>query len=142
MASTKGLKPGDRRYSADTNEWEIKEKKTKPTPASNTRKKARAAALKDATKGATAAVAAGGKKKKKAAPKPEARSKRPATVKESPIPKGNDSSPGGKPKAKVSTASADAKVRADAAREERIKKSRGSAADMVYARRVTGRKAW
>ena len=153
MASTKGLKPGDRRYSADTNEWEIKEKKTKPTPASNTRKKARAAALKNATKGATAAVAAGGKKKKKAAPKPEARSKRPATVKESPIPKGNDSSPGGKAKAKIyeadapkkkaaMTASADAKVRADAAREERIKKSKGSAADMVYARRVTGRKAW
>ena len=142
MASTKGLKPGDRRYNADTNEWEIKEKKTKPTPASNTRKKARAAALKNATKGATAAVAAGGKKKKKKAPVPEARSKRPATVEESPIPKGNDSSPGGKAKAKVSTASADAKVRADAAREERIKKSQGSAADMVYARRITGRKAW
>lgn len=39
MASTKGLKPGDRRYNADTNKWEVKEKKTKPTPASNTRKK-------------------------------------------------------------------------------------------------------
>ena len=134
MASTKGLKPGDRRYNMDTNEWEIKEKKTKPTPASNTRKKA-----------AKAAKAAPTKKeapKKKTAPKPRARGDRPETVQKSPIPMGNDSSPGGKAKAKVSTASADAKVRADAAREERIKKSRGSAADMVYARRVTGRKAW
>jgi hypothetical protein len=50
MASTKGLKPGDRRYNADTNEWEVKQKKKAPTPASNTRKKmARAAAAKKAT---------------------------------------------------------------------------------------------
>lgn len=36
---------------------------------------------------------------------------------------------------------ADAKVKADAAREERTKKSKGSAANIGYAKRVTGRKA-
>lgn len=40
----KDLKPGDRSYNADTNEWEQKKDKTKPTPASNTRKKMKKAA--------------------------------------------------------------------------------------------------
>jgi hypothetical protein len=37
---------------------------------------------------------------------------------------------------------ADAKVKADAAREEMTKKSKGKIANMSYARRVTGRKTW
>ena len=37
------------------------------------------------------------------------------------------------------TASADAKVKADAAREEMLKKSKGSAADMAYAKKIRGK---
>lgn len=66
MASTKGLKPGDRRYNADTNTWEVKEKKTKPTPASNTRKKMGKKATVTTTKPAT---------KEKKAPIPKTRTK-------------------------------------------------------------------
>ena len=49
----KDLKPGDREYNADTDKWNEKKPKTKPTPASNTRKKmkkATASAPKPATK--------------------------------------------------------------------------------------------
>jgi hypothetical protein len=176
MASTKGLKPGDRRYNADKNEWEVKEKKTKPTPASNTRKKAakagKPAADKPKAKKAKAPVprprsdrpsksrkpgdareySSFDKKSSSGAPVPRPRSERPS---DNPKPKYSWDEPGffrKKLKGKVAdlpskkkaamTASADAKVRADAAREERIKKSKGSAADMVYAYRTTGRKAW
>lgn len=66
MASTKGLKPGDRRYNADADKWEVKEKKTKPTPASNTRKKM-------AAKKATATAKPATKEKK--APIPKTRTK-------------------------------------------------------------------
>jgi hypothetical protein len=124
----------------------------KHTPGSNTLKKMkRKAAMEAAAKKATADKPKA-KKAKTKAPKPRARGDRPETVKESPIPKGNSSSPvgkpstygktrsvsSGKPKAKPSTAVADAKVKADAAREKVLKKSKGSAADIAYAKRIRG----
>lgn len=97
MVSTKGLKPGDRRYNADKNEWEVKEKKTKPTPASNTRKKAKKASeTKEAPKPKAKPKAKAKPAPKKVAPVPKPRSARPQTVKESPVPKGNNPSPGSK----------------------------------------------
>lgn len=82
-------------------------------------------------------------KEEAAAPKPVKRSVKDKVR----VPKGpqvahtKGGNAGAKVKAKPSTAVADAKVRADAAREERIKKSKGSAANIGYAKRVTGRKA-
>jgi hypothetical protein len=120
----------------------------KHTPGSNTLKKMkRKAAMEAAAKKATANKPKA-KKAKTKAPKPAGR--RPATVKESPIPKGNDPSPGGKApswkkpgffdkkKPSTSTAVADAKVKADAAREKVLKKSKGSAADIAYAKKIRG----
>ncbi len=62
----KDLKPGDREYNADTDKWSEKKPKTKPTPASNTRKKMKKAAA-SAPKPAT--------KPKKKAPIPKDRSR-------------------------------------------------------------------
>ncbi len=74
------LKRGDREYNQDTNEWNVKKKKDKPTPASNTRKKMKS----EAPKASAPKKSAPAKKK---APIPKDRPKK-APVKGLRIPKG------------------------------------------------------
>ena len=73
-----------RQYNADTNKWEDKTPKTKPTPASNTRKKMKKAAEAEKKKPASVpkpAKKAAPKKEKKVAPIPRARPKKKEPVK-------------------------------------------------------------
>lgn len=116
----------------------------KHTPGSNTLKKMkRKAAAEAAAKKGSAPVSKPKDKKKKAA---VAKEKAPVPAKKSAMMKAKT---GTKLKGKVSdmtnkkssTAMADAKVRADASREDTLKKSKASAANIGYAKRVTGRKA-
>lgn len=72
----KDLKPGDREYNADTDKWNEKKPKTKPTPASNTRKKMKKAAA--------------------SAPKPTTKPK-----KKAPIPKNRPRPGGARPEGKA-----------------------------------------
>ena len=118
----------------------------KHTPSSGTLKKMKRKAAMEA------AAKAGKPKGKKAkakmeAPTPRPRSERPKKkpVEGLRIPKGPTVT---KLKGKVAdlpskkkaamTAGADAKVKADAAREKMLKKSKGSAADMAYAKKIRG----
>ena len=123
----------------------------KHTPGSNTLKKMkRKAAMEAAAKaGKPAADKPKGKKAKAKmeAPTPRPRSERPKKkpVEGLRVPKGPTVT---KLKGKVAdlpskkkaamTAGADAKVKADAAREKMIKKSKGSAADIAYAKKIRG----
>jgi hypothetical protein len=119
----------------------------KHTPGSNTLKKMkRKAAMEAAAKKATADKPKA-KKAKTKAPTPRPRSERP---KKKPVEglrvpqgptvtklKGKVADLPSKKKAAM-TAGADAKVKADAAREKMLKKSKGSAADMTYAKKIRG----
>ena len=79
-----------RQYNADTNKWEEKAPKTKPTPASNTRKKMKKAAEAEKKKPTSApkpAKKAAPKKEKKVAPIPRDRPKKKEPVKGLRLPK-------------------------------------------------------
>jgi hypothetical protein len=119
----------------------------KHTPGSNTLKKMkRKAAMEAAAKKATADKPKA-KKAKTKAPTPRPRSERPKKkpVEGLRVPQGPTVT---KLKGKVAdlpskkraamTAGADAKVKADAAREKVLKKSKGSAADIAYAKKIRG----
>lgn len=81
-------------------------------------------------------------KEEAAAPIPKDRPKAKSTTPKSPA-KGPSGRGGKRGSSKgTDTRVADAKVKADAARQEASKKSKGKAANMAYAKRVTGRKQW
>jgi hypothetical protein len=140
----------------------------KHTPGSNTLKKMkRKAAMEAAAKKATADKPKA-KKAKTKAPVPRPRSERPSKSRKpgdareyssfdkksssssAPVPRPRSERPTKmtKLKGKVAdlpskkkaamTAGADAKVKADAAREKVLKKSKGSAADIAYAKKIRG----
>lgn len=141
----------------------------KHTPGSNTLKKMKRKAAMEAAAKAGKPAADKPKAKKAKAPVPRPRSDRPSKSRkpgdareypsfdkksssDAPVPRPRSERPSGpakKLKGKVAdlpskkkaamTAGADAKVKADAAREKMLKKSKGSAADMAYAKKIRGK---